>query len=269
MLTRVRTGFVLLFAVCLFLALSHIPAVLVLCIGILSALAMMELAEPLGLKKWLMGAVGLVLGLLASQVSGVWMTVLLGLLFVGYLLTGWGMMACLPEKKTFRIWERLVILIAVPMFLGVLCRLRQGAMGLYTMTLPILTCAATDTFAYFVGSRFGKRSLAPYVSPKKSVEGAVGGSLLAVVLLMLLGWGMEWLGFAQVRMDLLVLYGLTASVVGQFGDLCLSAVKRVAGVKDFGNVLPGHGGVLDRMDSCLLALPYTFLFIGCFGGIFC
>lgn len=266
--TRIRTGFFLLLAGCLFLGLSHIPLVLKLGLGALSALAMAELSGPLGKNRWVMGAVGLGLGLLTCYLSGVWMTMLVGLLFFAYLLVGWGMMTALPGKKDFRPWETVLISLAVPVFFGTACHLRQGTQGLWLLLLPVLVCAATDTFAYFIGRWFGKQPLAPAVSPKKTIEGAIGGGLLACALVLLLGLGMEWLGIAQVRMDLLILYVPTASIVGQFGDLCLSAVKRVAEVKDFGDVLPGHGGILDRLDSCLLALPYTFLFVGCFGGIF-
>lgn len=267
--TRIRTGFLLLFAGCLFLGLSHIPAVLKLALGGLSAMALAELAGAMKKNRWIMGAVGLGLGLVTCQLSGIWLTVLVGLLFSAYLLVCWGMMTALPGKKTFRPWEMVLISAAVPVFAGTACHLRQGTQGLWMLMLPVLVCAATDTFAYFIGRRFGKQPLAPVISPKKTLEGAIGGSLLAVAMVLLLGFGMEVLEITHVRMELLVLYTLTASVVGQFGDLCLSAVKRVAEVKDFGDVLPGHGGILDRLDSCLLVLPYTFLFVGCFGGIFC
>ena len=267
--TRVRTGFILLFAGCLFLGFSHIPAVLLLGLAGLGALAMAELAEPINSRYRLAPAVvGTAAVLLTCALPQFWMTGLLGLLFPAYLLLGWGMMTALPGKKAFHIWEKLLLFAAVPAFLGVACRLRQREMGLYTLILPILVCAATDTFAYFVGRRFGKQPLAPNISPKKTVEGAVGGTLLAGVLVVVLAVLLQNLGLLRVRVDLLALYTLTASIIGQAGDLIMSAVKRVAGIKDFGEILPGHGGVLDRLDSCLLALPYTFLFIGCFGPIF-
>ena len=267
-LTRVRTGFLLLFVGCLFLSLSHIPAVLLLGMSALAALAMAELAEPLGMKKPVMALGGGALCLLVSHADQLLLIICLGVLFLAYLVVCWLMMTALPHKKEFRIPEVILLILAVPVFVGTACQLRQREAGLYTLMLPVLVCAATDTFAYFVGRRLGKRSLAPHISPKKTLEGALGGGVLALVLLVAVGIGLQWLGLAQVRMELLCLYTLTASAVGQFGDLCLSAVKRVAGIKDFGDVLPGHGGILDRMDSCMLALPYTYLFIACFGSIF-
>lgn len=267
-LTRVRTGFLLLFAGILFLSLSHIPAVLLVCLAAIAALAMAELAEPLGMKKPVMAIGGGALCLLSCHMDRLWLTMILGVLFCGYLVTGWFMMTGLPGKKEFRLRERLLMIAAVPMFVGVAGQLRMGEQGLLTLMLPVLTCAATDTFAYFVGRGFGKRPLAPVVSPKKTMEGALGGGILATALLMVLGVSLNFSGWIKVRVGRLCLYALSASAVGQFGDLYMSAVKRVAGVKDFSDILPGHGGILDRLDSCLLALPFTYLFVGCFGSIF-
>ena len=267
-LTRVRTGFLLLFAGILFLSLSHIPAVLLVCLGALAALTMAELAEPLGMRKPVLTIGGGALCLLACHMDRLWLTVILGALFCTYLITGWFMMTALPDKKEFRLRERLLMIAAVPMFVGVAGQLRLGDQGLLTLVLPVLTCAATDTFAYFVGRQFGKRPLAPIVSPKKTLEGALGGGILATVMLMCLGVVLNLSGWRKVRLGRLCLYVLSASAVGQFGDLYMSAVKRVAGIKVFSDVLPGHGGVLDRLDSCLLVLPFTYLFIGCFGPIF-
>lgn len=111
----------------------------------------------------------------------------------------------------------------------------------------------TDIFAYLVGSRFGRHKLAPKVSPGKSIEGALGGLGITVVLIVLV--------FGRFFDDIgtLVLYTAVVSILGQFGDLSMSAVKRVAGVKDFGHIFPGHGGILDRCDSLMYPLAFTWL----------
>ncbi len=112
-----------------------------------------------------------------------------------------------------------------------------------------------DSAAYYVGRRFGKHKLAPIVSPKKSWEGAiasVAGSLL---------FGLIYLGYflpAFPKWEI-ALMAVTGNIAGQLGDLAESAIKRGAGVKDSGDLLPGHGGVLDRVDSSLFALPIVFL----------
>jgi phosphatidate cytidylyltransferase len=107
-----------------------------------------------------------------------------------------------------------------------------------------------DTAAFYVGSRLGKHKMAPLVSPKKSWEGSIAGLLGAVA------WGAAWSAYRLGRVDgaLLGLVALVA-VAGQIGDLVESMIKRGTGVKDSGTVLPGHGGVLDRMDATLFAAP--------------
>ena len=113
---------------------------------------------------------------------------------------------------------------------------------------------AGDTVAYYVGRNFGKHKLAPFVSPNKSWEGAVA-SLAGSVL-----FGLIYLGHFMPRISLLKVaaMALAANIAGQLGDLAESAIKRGAGVKDSGNMLPGHGGMLDRVDSALFALPVVY-----------
>ncbi|XOK58604.1 phosphatidate cytidylyltransferase [Paenibacillus elgii] len=127
--------------------------------------------------------------------------------------------------------------------------------GLYWTLLVFLCIWSTDSGAYFTGSMIGKTPLWPTISPKKSVEGAIGGTALSVVVA---------LGFAWYRPDLLsfaqaIWIGLVIAIVGQMGDLIQSAYKRVKGIKDTGTILPGHGGVLDRTDSWLIVFPFLHL----------
>ncbi|NLM37795.1 MAG: phosphatidate cytidylyltransferase [Firmicutes bacterium] len=110
----------------------------------------------------------------------------------------------------------------------------------------------TDTGAYFIGSALGKTPLAPRLSPKKTVEGAVGGLAVGTLAGVLLGL------FFQLPVFWLVGTGILASFAGQVGDLFASFLKRVAGIKDSGRFLPGHGGVLDRFDSALFSLPVVY-----------
>ena len=117
-----------------------------------------------------------------------------------------------------------------------------------------------DTGAYLVGSRWGKRRLAPSISPKKSVEGSIGGLLLvllsAVVLRLLLFPELSWLS--------ILLIAAVVAIFGTIGDLFESSLKRQAGVKDSGKLIPGHGGILDRIDSLLLAVPAVYLLLAIF-----
>ncbi len=130
--------------------------------------------------------------------------------------------------------------------------------------LPAIFIAAwlTDVFAYFTGFLIGKHKLCPAVSPKKTVEGAVGGVILSTAALLLYGFIVgKILPDASVpRPFALIVSGVFGSAVAQLGDLMLSALKRHFGIKDFGKLIPGHGGILDRFDS-VLAVSTAFFII--------
>ena len=134
--------------------------------------------------------------------------------------------------------------------------------GTVLVMFPVLVTWATDTGAYAFGRMFGKHKLIPTVSPAKTVEGAIGGLIVAI-----LG---AWIyaqfllkPFAQLGLSPIgiVVFGIAIGVVGQLGDLAESLLKRDAGVKDSSKLLPGHGGILDRFDSLLFVLPVAFLLL--------
>lgn len=117
-----------------------------------------------------------------------------------------------------------------------------------------------DTVAYFVGSAIGKRKLCPVISPKKTVEGAVAGVIAGTVAPLLFGLVFQLIyGNVTVNYGILPVIGLLNSVISIFGDLLFSVIKRHCGIKDFGSIMPGHGGLLDRFDSVLLCTPVIFI----------
>ena len=127
--------------------------------------------------------------------------------------------------------------------------------------LPMFIIASiwvNDTMAYFVGSLFGKTPLSA-ISPKKTWEGTIGGAVLAVLVI---GTGGHFIW--NFSINVLVLISATAAIAGTLGDLLESKIKRMAGVKDSGNIMPGHGGFLDRFDSLLLAAPAVWLVLKLF-----
>ena len=117
-----------------------------------------------------------------------------------------------------------------------------------------------DSGAFFVGRALGRHKLAPALSPKKTIEGAAGGLIAAMVGLMLFGLVLKLCG-CWVNFGYLAIYGLVGGTVGQLGDLAFSAIKREYGVKDYSNLLPGHGGMLDRFDSTIFTAPMLELLV--------
>lgn len=137
----------------------------------------------------------------------------------------------------------------------------RGA-GTALVAMPVLLTWATDTGAYFVGKSIGRNKLIPSVSPGKSVEGAIGGLVLTVIVSVLYAQ-FVLMPFAALKMTVLsaVFFGLAVSVTAQIGDLVASLMKRDAGVKDSSKILPGHGGIVDRFDSLFFVMPVAFLLL--------
>lgn len=138
--------------------------------------------------------------------------------------------------------------------------IREFAYGKYLVWLAFIAAFGCDTGAYFVGITFGKHKLIPSLSPKKTIEGSIGGIVTATVISVIYGY---WIGnmAAFENVNLLLLCGLAGffgSFLAQIGDLAASAMKRLTNIKDFGKLIPGHGGVLDRFDSVILTAPALY-----------
>ena len=143
----------------------------------------------------------------------------------------------------------------LPYLLTSLVRIHTTVIGRHLILVPCIMAFLSDTGAYFAGLTFGKHKLAPVISPKKTIEGVVGG-VIATILGMMIYCAILQFGFnMQANYLLAVVYGLAGSLISVFGDLCFSVVKRQTGIKDYGNLIPGHGGILDRFDSMMLAGP--------------
>lgn len=122
--------------------------------------------------------------------------------------------------------------------------------------LVFIIAFGTDTFAYVVGNLFGRHKLSPNLSPKKTIEGSVGGILgsmfLTIIYSIYIGNNISWH---------LILLSIVVSVMSQLGDLAASKIKRMAGIKDYGFIMPGHGGVLDRFDSIIICAPLVYYYV--------
>jgi phosphatidate cytidylyltransferase len=154
-------------------------------------------------------------------------------------------------------------LVYLPFLLGHLIPLRMLPQGREWIFMTLIVVMSCDSFAYFIGRSLGKNKLYPAVSPNKSIEGALGGlfgSILAVLIV-------KYTFLPVIGVFGTVLIGLVLGVMGQLGDLFESLLKRACQVKDSGTMIPGHGGILDRLDSLLFAFPIVYYIARyCYGG---
>lgn len=151
----------------------------------------------------------------------------------------------------------LLAFIYIPFLLMHLVQLRQTPLGIQWLFVIMLIVMTNDSAAYYTGTAFGKHRLYPLVSPKKSIEGAVGGLIGSLGGTLLA----KFTFFPQLTFTDAAATALVIGVVGQAGDLFESLLKRSFGVKDSGTIIPGHGGVLDRLDSILFAAPITYYYV--------
>ena len=269
MKTRLKTGFWLFIGVCMILALSHVNWVLNVCVVSLCLLSTWEMGTALGFKKrttpFILETVFVCFLLALPQSLYRWIVLVLFItmmIFFSVLMTGVG------RIKDLKLSEKNLQFLMIPVFFSAIKHIRLEEFGLLQLTVAILVCTITDSFAYLIGRKYGKHKLAPSISPSKTIEGCIGGSMSTMVFLTILAVAMNAAGVAAVSFWKFACYVLTASLVGQFGDLCMSSVKRIEGIKDYSDLLPGHGGILDRFDSQLFVLPYTYLFLELCGRIF-
>ena len=265
MIKRTLTGAVVLVFVYAWLFFSHIPLVLhigTLALGVLAIFEILRICKTDKPKNcyYVMTVSVLLLILPIPQYEYLMILILPVALFL------FGLMMADKEKiKEFNFTFATVSIVAVLLFKSI-PTLRNLDNGLYYLTFAVTACFVTDIAALLFGKAFGSRKLCPKISPKKTVEGAIGGLTCTVIIAMIAAILLQ--KYAGLYFDIitLVIWAILVSIVGQFGDLCLSVVKRAAGVKDFGNLLPGHGGILDRFDSHMFAVAFTLVFCALGGG---
>ncbi len=190
-------------------------------------------------------SIGIYLSIVFSEIINLEFVMILGilLLLASYLL---------DDKLEFKIHDLGITLLGalyIPLSLFHIYML-DGNLAIW---LIFLIPFGSDTFAYFVGNLFGKRKLSPTISPNKSVEGAIGGVFGSVALSLIFNHYL-WQGPAWK----FILIGALGSVVSQMGDLIASKIKRTCHIKDYGDLIPGHGGVMDRFDSVLFSGPLIY-----------
>ena len=168
-----------------------------------------------------------------------------------------------PKFKAGEVMKAYFALIYAPVMLSFLYIIRAGwSRGLYLSGLIFLCSWGSDTCAYCVGILFGKHKMTPKLSPKKSIEGAIGGIIGAALLFGLYTYYViNPFSPEQIKMNLgsAMCLGAVGAVISMTGDLAASAIKRDYDIKDYGKVIPGHGGIMDRFDSVIIAAPLIFI----------
>ncbi|HBW39078.1 phosphatidate cytidylyltransferase [Desulfosporosinus sp. BICA1-9] len=240
----------------IFLALIYFGgSYIIFLVTLLTLLALREflqIGEQMGIRSWrkfsTIFAVIWLIGLFND--GGDWMLPALLL----WLLIGFGRLALTyPKTSLNEANYNILSVVYTVILLSHLYLLRELPRGIEWTFLTIFLVWATDTGAYLIGRQFGRHRLAPHVSPKKTVEGSVGGLLFSIGIA--LGFwrfvgGAHWMTY--------IILGLVIGTSAQIGDLFESALKRSAGVKDSGSLIPGHGGILDRFDSLIFAIPLVY-----------
>lgn len=165
----------------------------------------------------------------------------------------------------FAFFITLVISISLTLLVFIRDQNLQLETGIFYTIMALAAAWVSDTCAFFAGRLCGKHKLAPNISPKKTLEGAAGGVIGCMIFYLLFAWIYTALcytdGSVQINYLCLMLAAPIASVAGIIGDLSFSIIKRQCAVKDFGHIMPGHGGVLDRFDSAIFAVPTIYLFM--------
>lgn len=261
---RTRSGIILvLIALALILTGGNI---LLAGLGVISLIGVFELYRVMYIQRRLLGYVGYLIAVvyyvhlyLAPENSDqlVFLFILALILFLAvYVL-------CFPAYQCEQVMTAFFGLFYVPVMLSYIyqCRILDG--GVYLVWLVFLCSWGCDTCAYLAGITFGKHKMAPVLSPKKSVEGGIGGVLGAILLGALFGYVFSrQIPFDRPAFSCAVICGI-GSVISMIGDLAASAIKRNHEVKDYGTLIPGHGGILDRFDSVIFTAPviyYTVLY---------
>lgn len=193
---------------------------------------------------------------LGSVLSG-WNAIVLGAMFLLMLAIFGELMWSFRKETRLELEVVMLVLmggIVLPLMISSLVRLGLHKNAPQYILLPFIAAFSSDSGAYFIGTFFGKNKMTPHLSPNKTIEGAIGGFGFSIIDMIIYGIILQFLGY-EIQFLVLAIYGFFGSLACQLGDLSFSAIKRICGVKDYGNLIPGHGGMLDRFDSMFFTAP--------------
>lgn len=240
------------------------PMALNIAVGLVSLAAVDELAKALNLqRKWFLFLPSLAAAAAVPLCGGEAQFVVYCL----YTLAVFSAMIVYHHETSFKEVAVLYsMVVMIPCALSTLVSLRElnRGHGMFYVLIAVLAAWVADVGAFFAGTLFGKHKLCPEISPKKTVEGAVGGLVADVAVMLLCGVWFSlvfYQGQVGVNYLALALIGLLGSPISILGDLSFSLIKRSCHIKDFGQVIPGHGGMLDRFDSVIFTAPFVYVLV--------
>lgn len=257
-------------AISLFLAGNELVLSIVICV--IALIGLTEIYSAFGILKNnpFLAAMGYAAGFLILYFSYMADFVRIFRLFICiYIIILLIYMVIAHKKTSFAdVSKSLFSTLYVSLLFSYLILIRKDINGKFLIWTPIIIAWLSDTMAYTFGRLFGKHKLIPEVSPKKTVEGAFGGVVGGVVFMLVFGVICAEGFDRQVSWMSIILLGGVGAVLSQLGDLAASWIKREQNIKDYGSILPGHGGVMDRFDSVLFVAPFVYYFIEFFP-VFC
>ncbi len=242
-----------------------------LIVGIFAAIAVYEVIHATGGKNKVLLAISCLTAVAVPFIFHFNIEIPFMPVAIIYALAYFIIMVPMHKKTKFNdVITALFATVAIPCSLSVFVLLRDiyiadsekytKASGVFFILFAMFCAWMTDTFAYFSGRFLGKHKLCPNVSPNKTIEGAVGGVIGNIIAssVMFIIFDKYFFTMHTIALWQIIIISIVLSVVSMFGDLSASLIKRNHGIKDFGNIFPGHGGVMDRIDSCLFVLPALY-----------
>lgn len=251
---------------------STIPAALNIAIALISGLAVFEIISALGLSKnFVLLIPSLVFSAVIPMIQAIALPPQVEILqqaaYFLYTVVIFGALILYHKALTFReVGVIYSMSLMIPTALETLISLRNlgGKHGMFYVIIAIFSAWIADTGAFFAGSLWGKHKLCPDISPKKTVEGVIGGFVLNIIAMIVFGYIFHAVYYAysvEISYLTLVVIGFFGTIMSILGDLSFSLIKRSCHIKDFGEIIPGHGGILDRFDSVIFEAPFVYLLV--------
>ena len=264
MKTRIITGLVLIpLLVLVLLSNVHIISAAV---TVIAVMGLYEFFKATGLKEHkALCAVGFVAAIAICLRTYIPLPLYMPLFYIGLIAVFCIMLKCHKTVSVSEAGLLIFSLVYIPFLLSTLIDIKGLQNGTLLLWIVFIGAFATDTFAYFTGVFLGKHKLCPEISPKKTIEGSIGGTAGCIVFMLLYGLLLNKAFNMDINYIKLAALGVIVSPVSQIGDLTASIIKRKYGVKDYGSLFPGHGGILDRLDSVIAVAPLVYIYLNVVG----